>query len=113
MIGALSPGPAGDAPQGRQLLGALADHDRLPEGLVLVLDRACEGDEARDLAERLGFRVVVPPRANRREPWDYDREPCKRCHEVERRFRRPGASGASTPATTSGTAWTGVSSSLR
>ena len=91
MIGALSPGQAGDAPQGRRLLealGPLADHDRLPEGLVLVMDRAYEGDETRDLAERLGFRVVVPPHPNRREPWDYDRELYKRRNEVERLFRR-------------------------
>ncbi len=91
MIGALSPGQAGDAPQGRQLLralGPLADHDRLPDDLALVMDRAYEGDETRDLAERMGFRVVVPPRANRREPWDYDRELYKRRNEVERLFRR-------------------------
>ena len=52
------------------------------------MDRAYEGDETRDLAEAMGFRVVVPPRANRREPWDYDRELYKRRNEVERLFRR-------------------------
>lgn len=36
----------------------------------------------------MGFRVVVPPRANRREPWDYDREVYKQRNEVERLFRR-------------------------
>ena len=91
MIGALSPGQAGDAPQGRRLLqalGPLTDHERLPADLVLVMDRAYEGDETRSLAERMGFRVVVPPRANRREPWDYDRELYKQRNEVERLFRR-------------------------
>ena len=91
MIGALSPGPAGDAPQGRRLLqalGPLADHERLPADLVLVMDRAYEGNETRSLAEKMGFRVVVPSRANRREPWDYDRELYKRRNEVERLFRR-------------------------
>ena len=91
MIGALSPGQAGDAPQGRQLLrelGPVADHDWLPDDPVLVMDRAYEGDETRALAERMGFRVVVPPRANRREPWDYDRELYKQRNEVERLFRR-------------------------
>ena len=52
------------------------------------MDRAYEGDETRDLAAALGYRVVVPPRANRREPWDYDRELYKRRNEVERLFRR-------------------------
>ncbi len=66
----------------------MADHARLPDDLVLVMDRAYEGDETRTLAERMGFRVVVPPRANRREPWDYDRELYKRRNEVERLFRR-------------------------
>ncbi len=91
IVGALSPGQAGDAPHGRQLLealGPLADHDRLPDDLALVMDRAYEGDETRTLAERMGFRVVVPPRAHRREPWDYDRELYKRRNEVERLFRR-------------------------
>ena len=52
------------------------------------MDRAYEGDETRDLAEAMGFRVVVPPRANRREPWDYNRALYKRRNEVERLFRR-------------------------
>ena len=52
------------------------------------MDRAYEGDETRDLAAALGYQVVVPPRANRREPWDYDRELYKRRNEVERLFRR-------------------------
>ena len=78
VTGALSPGQAGDAPQGRQLLRELA----------LVMDRAYEGDETRQLATDLGFQVVVPPRSNRREPWEYDRELYKRRNEVERLFRR-------------------------
>jgi transposase len=52
------------------------------------MDRAYEGNATRDLAADLGYRVVVPPRANRREPWDYDRELYKRRNEVERLFRR-------------------------
>ena len=31
---------------------------------------------------------VVPPRANRKVKWDYDRETCKFRNEVERLFRR-------------------------
>ncbi len=91
VIGALSPGQAGDAPHGRQLreaLGPLADHDRLPDDLALVMDRADEGDETRTLAEKMGFQGSVPPRAHRRAPWDYDRALYKRRNEVERLFRR-------------------------
>ncbi len=91
VTGALSPGQAGDAPYGRQLLrelGPLADHDLLPDDLALVMDRAYEGDETRRLATDLGFLPVVPPRSDRCEPWDYDRELYKRRNEVERLFRR-------------------------
>ena len=52
------------------------------------MDRADEGNETRTLAAELGFRVVVPPHPNRREPWEYDREVHKRRNEVERLFRR-------------------------
>ncbi|MDR2577317.1 MAG: transposase, partial [Chitinispirillales bacterium] len=31
---------------------------------------------------------VVPPKANRKEPWDYDKERYKQRNEIERYFRR-------------------------
>ena len=52
------------------------------------MDKAYEGDETRQLALDLGFIPVVPPKSNRLEPWDYDREMYKRRNEVERLFRR-------------------------
>jgi transposase len=52
------------------------------------MDRAYEGDETRQLALDLGFIPVVPPKSNRLEPWEYDREMYKRRNEVERLFRR-------------------------
>lgn len=52
------------------------------------MDKAYEGDETRQLALDLGFTPVVPPKTNRLEPWDYDREMYKRRNEVERLFRR-------------------------
>ena len=42
--------------------------------LALVVDRAYEDDETRDMARALGFTPVVPPRQTRREPWAYDRQ---------------------------------------
>jgi len=36
----------------------------------------------------LELEPVVPPKINRLNPWDYDRELCKRRNEVERLFRR-------------------------
>ncbi len=52
------------------------------------MDRAYEGDETRQLALDLDFEPVVPPKKNRTNPWEYDREIYKRRNEVERLFRR-------------------------
>lgn len=52
------------------------------------MDRAYEGNETRQLALDLGFIPVVPPKSNRIEPWEYDREMYKRRNEIERLFRR-------------------------
>lgn len=82
---ALSPGQAHDAPQGRALLNRLG----APVWPVhLVMDRAYEGDETRQLALDLGFIPVVPPLRTRVEPWEYDRAMYKRRNEIERLFRR-------------------------
>ncbi len=52
------------------------------------MDRAYEGEATRQLALELGYWPVVPPKQNRLEPWEYDRELYKRRNEVERLFRR-------------------------
>jgi transposase len=82
---ALSPGQAHDAPHGRALLNKLGAPDR---PVHLVMDRAYEGDETRQLALDLGFIPVVPPLSTRIEPWEYNREMYKRRNEIERLFRR-------------------------
>ena len=101
---ALSPGHAHDAPEGRKLLETMGKlPDAPPPGAVgraaeaalavvagtaLVMDKAYEDDATRALARNLGFDPVVPPKSNRKEPWEYDREIYKRRNEVERLFRR-------------------------
>ena len=55
---------------------------------ALVMDRAYEDDQTRQLALDLGFLPVVPPKSTRLNPWEYDRELYKRRNEVERLFRR-------------------------
>ena len=62
--------------------------ERPSKPIHLLMDRAYEGDETRQLALDLGFIPVVPPKSNRVEPWEYDRELYKRRNEVERLFRR-------------------------
>lgn len=81
----LSGGQTHDAPEGRALLEAW---DKPLTGLPLLMDRAYEGDETRQLALDLGFMPVVPPKANRIMPWPYDRNLYKRRNEIERLFRR-------------------------
>jgi transposase len=54
----------------------------------MIMDRAHEGDETRQLVLDPGMTPVVPPKANRLIRWDYDRTIYKRRNEVERLFRR-------------------------
>jgi transposase len=82
---ALSPGHAHDAPEGRALLAELGP---MPEGLPLLMDRAYEGNETRQLVLSLGMIPLIPPKSNRIEPWEYDRPLYKKRNEIERLFRR-------------------------
>jgi transposase len=47
-----------------------------------------QGDETRACVKKGGFTPVVPPKHNRKEPWNYDKELYKRRNEVERLFRK-------------------------
>ena len=54
----------------------------------MLMDKAYEGDETRQLVLELDMQPVVPPKINRISPWEYDREMYKKRNEVERLFRR-------------------------
>ena len=82
---ALSPGQAHDAPKARKLLRHLG---KAPWPLHLIMDRAYEGDETRQLAHDLGFIPVVPPKQNRVTAWQYNRATYKRRNEIERLLHR-------------------------
>ncbi len=60
----------------------------MPEGLPLLMDRAYEGDETRQLALDLGLVPVVPPKSNRLVSWSYNRALYAKRNEIERLFRR-------------------------
>jgi transposase len=81
----LSPGQAHDAPAGRALLRELG---AMPLTIPLLMDRAYEGNATRQLVLELNMTPVVPPKSNRLDPWEYDRELYKKRNEVERLFRR-------------------------
>ena len=85
LIFSLSPGNAGDAPQGRSLLERLGP---APGPCSLLMDRAYEGNETQCLSRSLGYDPVVPPNPNRLKPWEYDKELYKKRNEIERLFRR-------------------------
>jgi transposase len=81
----LGPGNVHDSPEGRVSIAALPV---VPEGTPLLMDRAYEGDSTRAAARAAGLVPVVPPKANRWNPWEHDEELYKRRNEVERVFRR-------------------------
>ena len=81
----LSRGQAHDAPEGRDLL---AQWGGLGRKIPMVMDRAYESGQTRQLVLDLGLDPVVPPKANRIVKWRYDRTLYKRRNEVERLFRR-------------------------
>ena len=82
---ALSPGQASDAVQGRELLGGIGP---LLAPLHLIMDRAYEDNQTRQLALDFGFLPVVPPKSNRLQPWQYDKALYRKRNEIERLFRR-------------------------
>ena len=85
VILALSAGNCGDDPEGRALLQQLGPTDHL---VYLLMNRAYEGDETTTLAVALGYIPVVPPKSNRKDPWDYDKQLYKQRNQDERLFRR-------------------------
>jgi len=80
----LTGGNRHDAPAGRNLLEEIITK----ENSFLLMDRAYEGNKTRSKAIEQGFIPVVPPKKNRIDPWEYDKELYKRRNEIERFFRR-------------------------
>lgn len=81
----LSGGQRNDGPEGRVSLEAIGKRF---EGVPVLMDRAYEGDKTRELAAANGHEPIVPPKRNRKEPWEYNHELYKRRNIVERLFRR-------------------------
>jgi len=81
----ISSGEAADCVEGRKLLlsiGSISTH------IYLNMDKAYEDDKTREIARLLGYTVVVPPKSNRVDPWEYDRNEYKNRNFVERFFCR-------------------------
>ena len=73
-------------PEGRKLLKTLENCGW--EGVNVLMDKAYEGDDTRQLVFDLGMTPIVPPKVNRLSRWAYDKEMYKKRNEVERLFRR-------------------------
>lgn len=70
-------------------IGVAENNERLRLGRTsVIMDRAYEGDETRQLVLNLGVVPVVPPKANRIAPWEYDKEMYKKRKEVEHLLHR-------------------------
>lgn len=80
----LSPGNSHDAPWGRELMETVG---KQKTAIPLLMDRAYEDDHTRYIAQTLRFEPVVPPKKNRNNPWEYDKELYKQRNEIERLFR--------------------------
>ena len=80
----LSAGNKNDAPEGRKLIQIISTKSQH----YLLADRAYEDNMTRKLSEKQGFKFVVPPKKNRKNPWKYNKEKYKRRNEIERYFRR-------------------------
>lgn len=65
----ISAGNEHDAHEGRKLLKSIYSKNEH----YLLMDRAYEDDKTRTLAVQQGFIPIVPPKRNRKQPWDYDK----------------------------------------
>ena len=81
----LSGGEKNDSPEGTKLLHFTTHFEN---NEFILMDKVYEGNEIRGTAKKLGYKPVVPPKCNRLNKWDYDKEIYKRRNEIERFFCR-------------------------
>ena len=81
----LSGGQAGDAPVGEEMLAEVLTR----EGIKAVSgDRAYDSNAIRALLAAAGKEAVIPPRSNRIDPPDYDKEKYKERNKAEQLFNK-------------------------
>jgi Transposase DDE domain len=97
---ALSPGNAHDAPEGRELLRDLGP---MPEGLPILMDRAYEGDETRQLVLSLGMTRSFHPSPTASIPGSTIAHSTKNAMRSNGSSEGSKASGESSPASKNST----------
>ena len=79
----LTGGQAGDAPVGEELLAEVLAREEVK---AVGGDRAYDSNAIRAMIRAAGKEAVIPPRSNRLEPPDYDKEKYKQRNKAERLF---------------------------
>jgi transposase len=87
----LSPGQANDAPMAELLL------NDLPEGAVLLADRAYDADWIRDVIEDQDCKACIPPKTNRVDDIPYSKRTYKQTVLAHSLFRLPVGQGGAPP----------------
>lgn len=82
---ALTPGQTHDAPAFDKAMCDLPDETAAE---VVVADRAYDSNKIRDDLKAAGLKAVIPPRRNRKEKLEYDRDEYGRREKVERLINR-------------------------
>ena len=78
---ALTGGQAADSPQAIPLLHGIET------GAVLA-DKGYESNRVLGCIRSSGATAVIPPKRNRKEPWEYDRELYRQRNLIERAFNK-------------------------
>ena len=55
---------------------------------AVIADKGYESDRVLAFIRDQGAEAVIPPKANRREPWEYDRELYRQRNLIERAFNK-------------------------
>jgi transposase len=90
----LSPDQANDAPMAELLL------NNLPEGAVVLADRAYDADWIRDVIEDQDCKACIPPKTNRADDIPYSKRTYKKRNLIEPSSASSSSSGTSVPAST-------------
>ena len=85
LVWSLTPGQAGDGPEGHQLIEAIGVQDA---PVYLLMDSAYGDNDLRDAALERNLQPVVPAHPQRKLPWPLDKQRYRQRNEVERLFRR-------------------------
>ena len=78
---ALTGGQASDGPQAVPLLTGI-------EAGAVLADKGYESNRILAFIRSGGAKAVIPPKRNRKEPWEYDRELYRQRNLIERAFNK-------------------------